>query len=269
MTWSFQLTDRSQSIELGFVMSGAMPRVPNVPPFVVATGAAHDDGRLVDDTSGCNETVLVGTHAGSHVDGLAHVSRSGLVRGGLGTGEVQTRWGVLHLDMTTVAPFVGPGTLVDLPRRLGVSVVETALDVGPDLLAEILPEPTDASLDGAVVLLGTGWGRLWAADPRRYASLAEHRPGLSRDGAAWLADRGVRAVGTDAFTLDICFPLDERPVTQPAHIELLMDRGVHIFEALDLEELAARAPARFLFVALPLRLERATGSPVRPIALIP
>jgi len=265
MGWSFQLTDRSESIELGFVLSGAIPHVPNVPPLVVATGAAHDDGRLVDDTSGCNETLLMGTHAGSHVDGLAHVSRQGLVRGGLRTHEVQTRWGVPHLDMTTVAPFIGPGVLVDLPGHLGVRLVEAALDVGPELLAAI-PE---ASLDGAVVLLRTGWGRLWAEDPRRYASLGERRPGLSREGAGWLADRGVRAVGTDAFTLDVCVPAGERPVTQPAHIELLMDRGVHIFEALDLEGLAARAPDRFLFVALPLRLEGATGSPVRPIAVIP
>jgi kynurenine formamidase len=47
-----------------------------------------------------------------------------------------------------------------------------------------------------------------------------------------------------------------------------VEQGIHIIECLNLEELAKAAVKEFLFVALPLKLEDATGSPVRPIAVV-
>jgi kynurenine formamidase len=48
-----------------------------------------------------------------------------------------------------------------------------------------------------------------------------------------------------------------------------VEHGIHIVECLNLEELAKAAVREFLFVALPLKLEGATGSPVRPVAIAP
>jgi kynurenine formamidase len=42
-----------------------------------------------------------------------------------------------------------------------------------------------------------------------------------------------------------------------------------IFENLLLEELAAAGAQEFVFVSLPLKLVGATGSPTRPVAIIP
>jgi kynurenine formamidase len=53
----------------------------------------------------------------------------------------------------------------------------------------------------------------------------------------------------------------------PVHVHLLVERGIHIIEVLDLEKLAEDGVSEFLFVALPLRIRGATGSPIRPIAL--
>ena len=50
----------------------------------------------------------------------------------------------------------------------------------------------------------------------------------------------------------------------PVHVHLLVESGIHIIECLNLEELAAARVAEFLFVALPLKIRGATGSPVRP-----
>jgi kynurenine formamidase len=104
------------------------------------------------------------------------------------------------------------------------------------------------------------------ADER--GSLDERRPGIGRDASVWLADHGVRAVGTDSYSIEICQPRAEGTALMPAHVELLVRRGVFIFEALDLEGLAAAGSTHFLFVALPMRVEGATGSPVQPIAII-
>jgi kynurenine formamidase len=53
----------------------------------------------------------------------------------------------------------------------------------------------------------------------------------------------------------------------PVHVHLLVEHGIHIIECLNLEELAKAAVKEFLFIALPLKLEGATGSPVRPVAV--
>jgi kynurenine formamidase len=53
----------------------------------------------------------------------------------------------------------------------------------------------------------------------------------------------------------------------PVHVHLLVESGIHIVECLNLEELAAGGVAEFLFVALPLKIRGATGSPVRPVAI--
>ena len=53
----------------------------------------------------------------------------------------------------------------------------------------------------------------------------------------------------------------------PVHVHLLVESGIHIVECLNLEELAAAKVYEFLFVALPLKIRGATGSPIRPIAL--
>jgi kynurenine formamidase len=264
MTWKHTVVAGSRIVELGFALDDVMPRVSGVPPLVVATGVAHDDYRLDDGSSGCNETLLLGTHMGTHIDGFAHVSRSGLVHGGLATASVQTRRGVAAFDMTSVAPIVAPGILLDLPRQFGPGVLEEARAVRVEDLRHL--ESRD--LAGAVIVLRTGWGRLWTDDPERYASLEERRPGFGADAATWLAARGVRAVGTDSFSLEVCEPRSVVPPAMPVHLELLLDRGVFIFEALNLEELAGTGQDEFLFVALPLRIAGATGSPVRPIAIL-
>jgi kynurenine formamidase len=52
------------------------------------------------------------------------------------------------------------------------------------------------------------------------------------------------------------------------HALLIAEHGVLLLENLYLEQLAADGIARFLLIVLPLPLVGATGSPVRPIAVV-
>jgi kynurenine formamidase len=52
------------------------------------------------------------------------------------------------------------------------------------------------------------------------------------------------------------------------HIHLLTQKGIYIIENLDLRELAKTRQYTFAFVGIPLKFQGATGSPIRPIALI-
>jgi kynurenine formamidase len=72
----------------------------------------------------------------------------------------------------------------------------------------------------------------------------------------------VFAVGSDTVAFEK-IPTD----TMPVHVHLLVEKGIHIIECLNLEELAAARVSTFLFVAAPLKVRGATGAPVRPLAL--
>jgi kynurenine formamidase len=87
--------------------------------------------------------------------------------------------------------------------------------------------------------------------------------------SAWLASARVLAVGADNMAWDWPAEKDEElGVTLPGHVLLLVRAGIYILENLQLEELGEAGATVFTFVCLPLKLRGATGSPVRPIALL-
>jgi len=121
----------------------------------------------------------------------------------------------------------------------------------------------------AIVLLRTGWGDRWP-DRERYLGTAArgvdavrdlHFPGLSEEGARWLAERGIRAVGIDTASIDRGQSTDFR-----AH-RILAAADIPIFEnvaALD------RVRIRGAWVvALPMKIAGGTGGPLRIVALQP
>jgi kynurenine formamidase len=90
------------------------------------------------------------------------------------------------------------------------------------------------------------------------------------DVSRWLAGIGVHAVGADNMAWDVIGLWDDIDgCTLPGHLVLLARRGIYIIENLMLEDLAAAGVREFTFVCTPLKFTGATGSPVRPIALVP
>jgi len=53
----------------------------------------------------------------------------------------------------------------------------------------------------------------------------------------------------------------------PVHVVLLVKNGVHIIEAMNLEDIATDGVYEFLFMASPLKIRGGTASPVRPVAV--
>jgi kynurenine formamidase len=113
-------------------------------------------------------------------------------------------------------------------------------------------------------MVRTGQGRHWD-DPERYLGHGVGSPGITVDAAQWLADREVFLVGADTSIVEqVVGVLTGLPV----HLLLLSQRGVHLLENMELEAMHETRAVEFLFVCLPLLLKGASGSPVRPVALI-
>ena len=168
--------------------------------------------------------------------------------------------------METVAPFVGRGVLLDIPAVRGVECLEPGEPV-TEADVRAAAESVGRSLaDAELIAVRTGWSRHWH-DPELFGGLRDGAPGPDLAAAQLLASHAPRAVGSDTVAFEH-IPPGRGHALLPVHTLLLFERGIHIFEMLHLEELVADGVSEFTFVAAPLKLVGATGSPVRPLALV-
>lgn len=188
-------------------------------------------------------------HGGTHIDAPIHFSRNG-----------QT------LDQIPVAHLAGAGIRIDVSapcardRDYRITI--------PDI--ERWEAVHGRIPDGTIVLLDTGFAKLW---PSRQEYLgtelkgpegvrALQFPGLHPETAAWLArERRIKAIGIDTASIDY-----GRSTTFEAHVALL-SRNVPVFE--NLADLHTLPDQGFDVVALPMKIAGGSGGPLRIIAVLP
>ncbi len=256
--------------DLGQPLHAAIPSSPNHPGFKMALLRRHGDMVRSDGSSAANEMIVTGGHVGTHIDALAHVSFEGVLHGGVSAAGAQAGGRFSALGVETVTPLVGRGVLLDVAAAQGVDVLPGGFAIGPDELESAQQQAQQHGAvqvrAGDVVLVRTGWAQKFT-DAEAFLGHASGVPGVSEDGARWLADREVRATGSDTTAYEH-IPPGEGHRLLPAHRLLLVERGIPIIEMLDLELLSAAGVSEFGFVLAPLKIIGATGSPVRPLALV-
>jgi kynurenine formamidase len=255
-------------IDLGRPLTVGMPQSPNHPQYWHTLPRRHGDKVRSDGASAANDMITMGTHVGTHIDALAHVSQDGVMYGGCDAIAAGVGGKYEELGVHTIAPIVCRGVLLDVPAALGLPYLEPGYEItAADLDATVERQGTEVH-PGDVALVRSGWGRHFAdPDPSVYVGGASGVPGVSEAGARWLASRGVHAAGADTIAFEQLAP-GAGHATLPAHRVLLVEHGIYIIEALALEEIAAAGVHEFLFVLSPLALHGATGSPVRPLAVV-
>lgn len=253
--------------DLGREMFLGMPQSPNHPEFRLTMPRRHGDGVRADGGSAANDLLVTGTHVGTHIDALGHVSHCGEVHGGLSAQEVQVGGrGLTARGIDEVAPIVTRGVLLDVPALLGVDGLDGGFEITPEHLEQCVERQGTPVGAGDVALVRSGWGRHWP-DPDAYVGRESGVPGVSEAGARWLAARGVRAAGADTIAFEQLVA-GAGHAALPAHRVLLVDEGINIIETLALDGIAAAGVHEFLFVLSPLHLVGGTGSPVRPLAIV-
>ncbi len=233
-----------------------MPHHPSHPPFLYSMTKKHGDFVAPGDVSSAAESIAMGSHVGTHIDALCHFSCGGKIHDGSTIADVQSyAGGVEKLSIDTVEPILRRGVLIDLAADGPLS---EDFVITPELLAAKSRVPINA---GDVVLLRTGWAQFWN-DAAHYIRQV-HGPGPELAGAQWLSAHGIFAAGSDTIAFE-----KVPAANMPVHVHLLVEKGIHIIEALNLEQLAQDGIAEFLFVAAPLKIRGGTGSPVRALALV-
>lgn len=253
--------------DLARPLEAATPTSPNHPPFRMALMRRHGDVVRADGGSGANELFTMGGHTGTHIDALCHVSSGMKLHGGLDAAGAAVGGRFQQLGVQTITPMLCRGLLLDVPRALGLEALEAAHPVTAEELERTCKAEGVEVGEGDAVLIRSGWPVGRYEDRVAFVGWATGVPGPDESAARWLAARRIRVTGADTIAYEWLAP-GAGHSRLPVHTTLLVESGIHIVEVMALEELARDGIHEFLFVLAPLPLVGATGSPVRPLAVV-
>ena len=197
------------------------------------------------------EQVRLSTHSGTHLDAPWHYHPT-MDRGlkALTIDEVPLEW------------CMGNGVVLDfhcLPDGHRVEPAEVAEAFGK---IGTSPEPGD------IVLIRTGADHYWGSPEYMFKGC-----GMGRAATLWLLERGVRVVGTDAWSWDRPLPLIAQEFQQTGDPSLIWEghfagseKGYcHLEKLRGLEQLP---PFGFTFFCFPVKIRNASAGWVRAVALL-
>ena len=254
---------RCRVIDLAQTYYIGMPHHPAHPPYLYSLNKKHGEYLNPGGSSSASDAIAFGAHVGTHIDALCHFSTQGKLYGGVEASGVQSYAGGLDKwSVDTIKPLFRRGVLLDIAALEEVPELPAELVITAEHLDRAAAKAGVGVQPGDVVLLRTGWAKFWDDAARFISHVKSPGPGL--EAAQWLSERRIFAAGSDTA------PFEASPnPAMPVHVHLLAESGIHIMECLNLEELSESGAGEFLFVGAPLKIRGGTGSPFRPMALIP
>jgi kynurenine formamidase len=253
------------------IAMGAPFMAPNQTPYLlsIATNCRDSMRRrralgFVNDAGANLERIEMTVHVGTHIDALGHISIGERLYGGRNGAEVVTDRGLESLGAEHIPPIITRALLLDVAGLDGEAHLAPGRVITPDDLARAVDASGTAIEPGDVVLIRTGWSRYFASDVARYL---QGEPGIDVAGAHWLTRQGVAAIGCDNMAVEV-MPNPEPKIILPVHQHALVEAGVYLVENLVLDAVAAAGARQFCFILLATKFRGATGSPVRPLALL-
>ena len=270
---AFELVSTGEIYDLSHVIGQGAPVVgPHQTAYSLKTRSFPADGiakrrkaGATNDAGAIMEHIELSVHVGTHIDALGHFTISDRMYGGYEAGDTITDHGLAHLGIDHMPPLITRGICIDLSRLDGGTYLEGGRAISAEDLQGALNAAGVEIEPGDVVCIRTGWGRFYAEDPARYAAA---EPGLDTSAARYLTARDVCAVGSDNMAVEVTPGIDHPRIQNPVHQHFLVESGVYMIENMMLDELARDAVPIFCFILLAVKLQNATGVPVRPIAVI-
>jgi kynurenine formamidase len=218
-----------------------------------------------------DDTVYMPLQSATQWDALSHAFDRGRIYNGYDAKEVSSLGARRNGIEKVAGDFAGRGVLLDVARFKGCDALEPGYAIGEEDLEGCIAAQGDTSAVGTgdFVLVRTGqlgqcrregWGRFAGGEA----------PGLSFATAGWLHRSELAAIATDTWGFEVR-PNELAESFQPLHQVVLPNMGLHIGEIFDLEALASDCAQdgvyEFFFVAPPLPITGAVGSPINPYAI--
>ncbi len=197
------------------------------------------------------ELMELSTHSGTHLDAPWHYHPT------MDNGKK-----ALTIDEVPLDWCMGNGVVLDFRAfadgyRIESRDMETAFEgIGYDL------QPGD------IVLIMTGADKYWGSPEYLLKGC-----GMGRDSTLWLTERGVRVVGTDAWSWDRPLPLITEEFQRTGNTSLIweahfagIEKGYcHIEKLTALDQLP---PFGFTFFCFPVKIKNASAGWIRAVAML-
>jgi kynurenine formamidase len=219
-----------------------------------------------------DDAMHLGLQAGTHWDGLCHVSYSGRVYNGFDASTITEADGATRCGIEKVTSLCGRGVLLDVARVKGVEMLDcpyaiTAEDLdAAAAMGSVEVRPGDIVLvrTGRMALYHQGGGLAYCLGPGQDGSNA----GLSLSTVPWMHAHDVAAVANDTLTFEV-YPSEADNLA--VHMLHVVDMGLTQGQNWDLEALADDCAAdgvyEFFLAATPEPFVGGVGSPVAPVAI--
>jgi kynurenine formamidase len=217
-----------------------------------------------------DDMVIMPLQCATQWDALSHCFEDGVMWNGYSANEVSSR-GAKRNGIDKVATgVVARGVLLDMPRAKNVRWLEPGYGITAEDLDAAIAAQRVTIKTGDALLVRTGhmtlckdrggWGDYAGGDA----------PGLSFHAADWVQQHEIAAVATDTWGMEV--RPNEFPNTyQPLHQVFIPNMGLTIGEIFYLDDLADDCAKdgvyEFFFVAPPLPITGAVGSPINPLAI--
>jgi kynurenine formamidase len=227
-------------VDLSALLENEAPIWPSHPPLVIHPTITHERHGYFTNT------IFMPEHVGTHCDAPAHAD------------PTQPDF---TIDTYSADAMIGPACILNFAdRNLEAGDILTETDI-------LTWEAENGQIQqNDIVLINFGWlARHWKVGPEAkfYAS---NQPGLDESAVKLIYERGAKALGSDNTNVES--PIKDGVFLNPgyAHAKYFLPNGLPLIESLvNLE----RLPPRCYFIALPLKIKGGSGSPIRPIALVP
>ena len=180
------------------------------------------------DRDGVNLTKFtMGSHTGTHIDAPKHFIKDGI-----------------GIDQIPPKKLIGEAYIGDLStKRMGSGITSNDLrKLGENL------KPDD------IVVCYTGCSERWGDE-----SVAKNYTYLTKDAAAYLVSKRIRAVGIDFLSIE---QFNAPPIVH----KTLLDEGIFIIESLS-NALKNIVGERVLLICMPIKLKDGDGAPSRVFAI--
>lgn len=217
-----------------------------------------------------DDAVTMPLQCATQWDALAHILYRGKMYNGYDAHHVNSTGAKKNGMENAKDKIVSRGVLLDIPRYKGKQWLDPGEAVYPEDLDGAAAMGKVSVGTGDIVLVRTGQIGQVRADGSWGEYSGGSAPGLGVDCAHWICEHEIAGYATDTWGTEV-IPNETPDIFQPLHMILIVHAGVLVGEIFDLEGLAEDCASdgvyEFLFVAPPLPITGAVGSPINPQAI--
>jgi len=263
-----KLVKKGESHPLGIVVDPNMPAFPPRGMMLQIVQPEQQSGRFRTEFGWPvvynDDIAQLWFGTGPQIDGLGHLGQSDVYYNCNKGVDFAKITGLTKLGVDKIPPMIGRGVMIDMAKHAGMAILPAGHAFGADDIKAAATAQGVEIRQGDVVLFHTGWtDGMLEKEPLKWVA---GEPGITNDGATYLASMNVMAVGSDTWGVDAVPPKKGDKVFY-AHQILIAEHGIYLLETMNTGRLAKEGVHEFMFVLGQARIKGTVQMIINPVAM--